>query len=137
MRAILLLTLAGMVVVTSPAAADGGHFGAIAYDPEADKVYVVTDAATRDDAVSKAMANCQDDAGTSCRVPLWFQAACGALSRSSNGAWGTGWGVNSSVATSWAAKICEGVGGQDCKLKVVVCGAAPASNETPTGAPVS
>jgi Domain of unknown function (DUF4189) len=119
-----IVVLVVLVLVTAFPARAAGPYGAIAYSREADNAAAVADAPSRAQGVAAALKSCRDETAQSpdsCQPAMWFKDACGALAGASDGSWGTGWGQTQQIATNWAFSVCKTQGGQDCKLKVVIC----------------
>jgi uncharacterized caspase-like protein len=113
------------VALPTPQAAPGtvpsnpaNRFGAIAYSPSTGAHGWSFDYASREEAERVAISNCSQHA-RDCSVPLWFQNACGALAVGPSG-YGTGWGINQSLAESYAIGVC-GQYSANCSVRRWVC----------------
>ncbi|BAZ50940.1 hypothetical protein NIES4103_35630 [Nostoc sp. NIES-4103] len=98
-------------------------YGAIAYSSST-KVYASATGSSRQAAERGALYNCkQQSRAQDCSVPLWFKNAWGALAVGSNGAYGTGWGYDTTqprkgraIAARYALQTCKNYGGVNCRV---------------------
>ncbi|MBD2464521.1 DUF4189 domain-containing protein [Oscillatoria sp. FACHB-1407] len=117
--AIASLPAIALVATTQALAAD--KFGAIAYSEATGGYGYSRDYPTQGDAEIRALNECEAHSGSSdCQVLLWFRNACGALATASNGAYGSGWGINRSIAEGYAVETCSAYGA-DCAPIMWVC----------------
>ncbi|MBW4561729.1 MAG: DUF4189 domain-containing protein [Mojavia pulchra JT2-VF2] len=120
--ATLLSILPGLTQVAQ-AQSTPDLFGAIAYSPST-RVSSSATGLSREEAERGALYNCQQKSqAKDCSVPLWFKNAWGALAIGSNGAYGTGWGYDTtrpargkSIASRYALQTCKNYGGVNCRI---------------------
>lgn len=81
--------------LASAAFAGDDNFGAIATSETSGRWGLTYDYATREEAESKALAQCRSDGTQDCQVRVWFKNACGAVAENQNY---FGWGLGDSRA---------------------------------------
>ncbi|MGF1496465.1 MAG: DUF4189 domain-containing protein [Elainellaceae cyanobacterium] len=121
------LTLAAAIAL--PLVAIGGqranaqeYFGAIARSRSTQAHGFSYDYANRQAAENRALRECESQSGNGdCEVMVWFRNGCGALAEAANGAAGSGWGANRSLAEGYAMESCYGVGDGSCRVTRWVC----------------
>lgn len=90
------------------------YYGAIAYSEATGSHGYSYDYTSQPAAENRAVQECEAYARSGdCQVLLWFRNACGALATAPNGAYGTGWGINRSIAEGYAVETCSAYG-QGC-----------------------
>lgn len=118
-----LLALAGHPVLAEPSAL----FGAISYSAATRIHGLARNFTSERDAVVRALNDCESKSGRGdCRILVTFRNGCGALAESSDGAYGSGWGVDRERARYYATDVCADGGGLSCAVTQTICsGAAP------------
>src|SRR5262249_55868504 len=90
-----------------------GHFGAIAFSPSDGAQGWSHDAPSWRAADDLAMRGCRS---SGCSVVVRFNAACGAVAVSGNGAWAADTGSDSASARHNALAACNNYGGFNCQV---------------------
>ena len=110
-----------LAIANAPRALAGGpYYGAIAVSPQTGATGYSWDYSSKQAAVKAAIRSCEGYAGTGdCRGLVWFKNACGAIAGNGRG-WGSGWGTNRNIASSYALQSC-GKYGSGCKTIRTVC----------------
>lgn len=100
-------------------------FGAISYS-DATRIHgLAGNTVSETDAVVRALTDCENRSRAGdCRILVTFRNACGALSESANGAYGSGWGINDERARYYATDVCVEGGGTACHITDVICALA-------------
>lgn len=102
-----------------PVALAQNYYGAIAYSEQTGSHGYSYDYSSQRGAESSAVGECERYSKSGdCQVLIWFRNACGALATASNGAYGSGWGVNRGVAEQYALQSC---GSSGCRVIRWVC----------------
>lgn len=98
-------------------------YGAIGYSAPTDTLTMESECDSQDACEQDVLDSCQKQSSQPdrCQVLVWFRDACGAFAKASNGAYGSGWGTDETIATRYALQVCSQNGGQDCKSNVYVC----------------
>ncbi|MDX2211986.1 MAG: DUF4189 domain-containing protein [Oculatellaceae cyanobacterium bins.114] len=114
-------SLPAIVLVATTQALAVDKFGAIAYSEATQGYGYSRDYANQSDAETRALRECEAASRSGdCQVLLWFRNACGALATAPNGAYGSGWGINRSIAEGYAVETCSAYG-QGCAPVMWVC----------------
>lgn len=120
LRSHISLALLGALLVAllsvNPAHAEQNEYGSIAYS-ESTAIATVGFAGSIGDAALAAAEQCRAQSGAQdCAAYLWFYQGYGALARSSNGHFGTGWGTDAQWADTYAIQTCQEYGGDNCQV---------------------
>ena len=110
-----------LAVAHSPNALAGRpYYGAIAVSPQTGAIGYSRNYLSEQAAVKAAVRSCEGYAGTGdCRGLVWFKNACGAIAGNGRG-WGSGWGTNRNIASSYALQSCSKYGSR-CRVIRTVC----------------
>ncbi|MEB3337148.1 MAG: DUF4189 domain-containing protein [Leptolyngbyaceae bacterium] len=124
---IQLSHLAGIVValpillIGTGKAVARDYYGAITYSEDSGAHGYSYDYATRRAAETRALSECESNAGTGdCEVLVWFKNGCGALATAPDGAYGSGWAGNRTGAEDQAISSCSQYA-RGCRVKRWVC----------------
>ncbi len=105
-----------VISLSTQSALASDNFGAIAYSSYTGSHGYSYNYATRQAAEIRALRECESYAGSGdCQVFVWFQNGCGALAKATDGAAGSGWGVDRGTAEYHALESCRQYG-RDCKI---------------------
>jgi len=117
-----IFSLPTVLMFATPKALAQNYYGAIAYSQSADSHGYSYDYYSQGEAEARALQECNSYSGGSydCVVTIWFRNACGALATTPDGAYGSAWGVNETVAERNALETCSQYG-QGCSVTRWVC----------------
>ena len=121
----------------------GQQYGSITYssDPGGDFSWGISwNYDNHDAARERAMRECRNRGGDSCREIGWFRNTCGAFALTPDGGYGTGFDRNITVAENEALQSCRSAGNANCQIGVSRCltdGATPSVTGFTAQAPQS
>ena len=122
---LIVLSLAALALpaaAPAPTPLSPPLFGAISYSAATRLHGLARDFGNERDAVVRALSACETHARSGdCRILVTFRNACGALAESPDGAYGTGWGVDTARASTYAGEVCADGGGTACRVTQVIC----------------
>lgn len=97
------------------------YYGSIAYSRSTQVHGYSYDYTSQAEADWAAIQECQARSGTGdCQVVISFRNACGALAKAPNGAYGSGWGTDRTLAETYAVQSCSQYAG-GCQVIRWVC----------------
>ncbi len=97
-------------------------FGAIARSPLSQSKGYAWNYPSRKAAETRALSECESSSNSGdCQVLIWAQNACISLAESSNGAAGSGWSEDITVAENTAKQVCQQYKGVDCTITNTIC----------------
>ncbi len=118
---ISIIIFVPLVFGTGGKAIAQNYFGAIAYSAATGSHGYSFDYGSKEAAERAAVNACEQFAASGDCAPLvWFKNACGALAVANNGAAGSGWGSDRTLAERYALESCSDVGG-GCRIVRWVC----------------
>ena len=108
--------------VASPTPSPKTEFAAIAYSVPTGSYGYGFGYNTQKAAEDRALQECNKRvAANDCQPLNWFKNACGALARSTSGAYGYAWNKQIQKAESEAIRLCTSYGGTDCQVLLRLC----------------
>jgi serine/threonine protein kinase len=97
-------------------------FGAIARSPSTQSKGYSWNYASRKAAETRALSECESSSTSGdCQVLIWAKNACISLAESSNGAAGSGWSEEITVAENTAKQVCKEFKGINCTITNTIC----------------
>ncbi|MFZ4727135.1 MAG: protein kinase domain-containing protein [Pseudanabaena sp.] len=97
-------------------------FGAIARSPSTQSKGYSWNYASRKAAETRALSECESSSTSGdCQVLIWAKNACISLAESSNGAAGSGWSEDITVAENTAKQVCKEFKGINCTITNTIC----------------
>ncbi|WP_190303541.1 protein kinase domain-containing protein [Pseudanabaena sp. UWO311] len=97
-------------------------FGAIARSPSTQSKGYSWNYPSRKAAENRALMECESSSSSGdCQVLIWAQNACISLAESSNGAAGSGWSEDITVAENTAKQVCKKYKGVNCTITNTIC----------------
>jgi len=96
------------------------QWGAIATDFAHSSAGASVNQASREAAEQAAIANCQSNGGSTCKVELWYTNQCAAMAVSDTGHNAKA-GATSDAASQAAMKVCSEAGDTNCRVYYSAC----------------